>query len=207
MSEFMHEGVKRRSGRYEWGSGENPYQHEPWYNPGSNPKETVKKLKENGLTNSQISEILKNEGLNEKQASSAMEIKTTQYRNYIKIAREKKLAQDRTTAEQLKSRGWSNVAIAERMKVSEGTVRNLLKPGVEEKANIINNTSTMLKESLNKTGYLDVGLGSERYFGISRDRLRASLQQLKEEGYKIYYIEQTQQGTGKKTNTMVLSKR
>ena len=94
MSEFMHEGVKRRSGRYEWGSGENPYQHEPWYNPGSNPKETVKKLKENGLTNSQISEILKNEGLNEKQASSAMEIKTTQYRNYIKIAREKKLAQD-----------------------------------------------------------------------------------------------------------------
>ena len=206
MSEFMHEGVKRRSGRYEWGSGENPYQHEPWYNPGSNPKETVKKLKENGLTNSQISEILKNEGLNEKQASSAMEIKTTQYRNYIKIAREKKLAQDRTTAEQLKSRGWSNVAIAERMKVSEGTVRNLLKPGVEEKANIINNTSTMLKESLNKTGYLDVGLGTERYLGISRDRLRASLQQLKEEGYKIYYIEQTQQGTGKKTNTMVLSK-
>ena len=95
--------------------------------------------------NSQISDILKNEGLNEKQASSAMEIKTTQYRNYIKIAREKKLAQDRTTAEQLKSRGWSNVAIAERMKVTEGTVRNLLKPGVEEKANIINNTSTTLK--------------------------------------------------------------
>ena len=32
MSEFMHDGVKRRSGRYKWGSGENPYQHEPGYN-------------------------------------------------------------------------------------------------------------------------------------------------------------------------------
>ena len=25
--ELMHYGVKRRSGRYPWGSGENPYQH------------------------------------------------------------------------------------------------------------------------------------------------------------------------------------
>ena len=24
---LMHYGVKRRSGRYPWGSGENPYQH------------------------------------------------------------------------------------------------------------------------------------------------------------------------------------
>ena len=32
MSEFMHDGVKRRSGRYKWGSGKNPYQHEPGYN-------------------------------------------------------------------------------------------------------------------------------------------------------------------------------
>ena len=32
MSEFRHDGVKRRSGRYKWGSGENPYQHEPGYN-------------------------------------------------------------------------------------------------------------------------------------------------------------------------------
>ena len=31
MSEFTHDGVKRRSGRYKWGSGENPYQHEPGY--------------------------------------------------------------------------------------------------------------------------------------------------------------------------------
>ena len=24
---LMHYGIKRRSGRYPWGSGENPYQH------------------------------------------------------------------------------------------------------------------------------------------------------------------------------------
>lgn len=206
MSEFQHEGVRRRSGRYEWGSGENPYQHESWYNPGTNPKETVKNLKENGLTNSQISSILKNEGLTEKDAADAMGIKTTQYRAYTKIAREKRLAQDRTTAEQLKARGWSNIAISERMGVSEGTVRNLLKPGMVEKTSIINNTAEMLKSSLDKTGYLDVGLGTERYMGVSRDRLKAGIQQLKDEGYKVFYQEQVQQGTGKKTNTMVLAK-
>ena len=27
----MHYGVARRSGRYPWGSGENPYQHENWF--------------------------------------------------------------------------------------------------------------------------------------------------------------------------------
>lgn len=29
--ELFHYGTKRESGRYEWGSGEVPYQHEPWF--------------------------------------------------------------------------------------------------------------------------------------------------------------------------------
>ena len=30
--EFLaHYGVARRSGRYPWGSGDNPYQHEDWF--------------------------------------------------------------------------------------------------------------------------------------------------------------------------------
>ena len=28
---LLHTGVKRQSGRYEWGTGEVPYQHEPWF--------------------------------------------------------------------------------------------------------------------------------------------------------------------------------
>ena len=31
LDELMHYGMPRRSGRYPWGSGENPYQHEDWY--------------------------------------------------------------------------------------------------------------------------------------------------------------------------------
>lgn len=30
-NELFHTGVKRQSGRYEWGSGDVPYQHEPWF--------------------------------------------------------------------------------------------------------------------------------------------------------------------------------
>ena len=31
MADLSHTGVKRKSGRFEWGSGEHPYQHEPWF--------------------------------------------------------------------------------------------------------------------------------------------------------------------------------
>ena len=33
---FGHYGKKRRSGRYAWGSGDIPYQHEAWFTWGSN---------------------------------------------------------------------------------------------------------------------------------------------------------------------------
>ena len=28
---LLHYGIKRKSGRYPWGSGENPYQSEGWF--------------------------------------------------------------------------------------------------------------------------------------------------------------------------------
>ena len=49
--ELMHEGVKRRSGRYPWGSGEDPYQHEDFY-------KRYLDLKNSGFTEKEIADSM-----------------------------------------------------------------------------------------------------------------------------------------------------
>ena len=50
MDELYHYGVKRRSGRYPYGSGENPYQHEAHF------LSKVSALREEGLTEKEIAD-------------------------------------------------------------------------------------------------------------------------------------------------------
>ena len=50
---LMHYGVKRRSGRYPWGSGENPYQH------GGDFLARVEELEALGKSQKEIAEELK----------------------------------------------------------------------------------------------------------------------------------------------------
>ena len=57
---LMHYGMPRRSGRYPWGSGENPYQH-------------------SGDFLSRIDE-LKSQGMSDTEIAKAMGLTTTQYR-------------------------------------------------------------------------------------------------------------------------------
>ena len=65
---LMHYGVARRSGRYPWGSGDNPYQHENWfegfdYGDGEYDREPwfcdeVTKLRDQGHTPQEIAKML-----------------------------------------------------------------------------------------------------------------------------------------------------
>lgn len=50
---LMHYGVKRRSGRYPWGSGENPYQH------GGDFLARVEELEAMGKSQKEIADELK----------------------------------------------------------------------------------------------------------------------------------------------------
>ena len=65
---LMHYGVARRSGRYPWGSGDNPYQHENWFEGfdyGDNEYDRepwfcdeVAKLRDQGHTPQEIAKML-----------------------------------------------------------------------------------------------------------------------------------------------------
>lgn len=184
--ELYHYGIKRRSGRYPWGSGENPYQRTQGF------ASYVKDMRAQGLSDTEI--------------AKALEISTTSLRQRLSLAKEERRAADASMAVTLKDKGYSNVAIGERMGIPESSVRNLLKYSEQQKMNILRTTADVLKRSVDEKGAIDVGAGVELYMGISRQKLMTAVSMLEDEGYKKLYVPIEQLGTGKETNTLVLTK-
>lgn len=183
---IKHIGVPRRSGRYPWGSGDNPYQR------SKNFLAYVDEMKAKGM--SEV-EIAKGMGMN-----------TRQLRERRANARATKRAADAALAVRLKEKGYSNVAIGERMGINESSVRSLLDKSIQERANQTANTAKVLKEAVDNKGLIDIGVGTEQYMGVSRTKLNNAVAKLRdEEGYTVHTIQVQQVGTGKYTNVKVLA--
>ena len=89
---LMHYGMPRRSGRYPWGSGDNPYQH-------------------SGDFLSRVEE-LKKQGLSETEIAKSMGLTTTQYRTQKSLAKDERRALDVARARSLREDGKSLNEIA-----------------------------------------------------------------------------------------------
>lgn len=163
---LMHYGMPRRSGRYPWGSGENPYQHSGDF------LSRVEELKKNGLSET---EIAKEIGLT-----------TTQLRVQKSLARDERRTLDVDTAKGLRKKGYSTNKIAEKMGIAESTVRSLLNSSSEERMNQSKYFAEIIKKEIDKKGMVDVGVGVERELGISKEKLNQALYILEREGYEIY---------------------
>lgn len=185
MTFLKHIGVKRRSGRYPWGSGKDPEQRNRSF------LGYVKKLQDEGLSEVEIAEGL---GMN-----------TSQLRTRKSIAKSEVRAADAALALRLQQKGMSNVAIGRRMGINESSVRALLDPAIQERSNIAVSTAKMLREQVDSKGLIDVGAGIESHIGISRTKLNTAVELLKEEGYGVHYLEVQQVGTGKYTSLKVLA--
>ena len=187
--QLLHYGTPRHSGRYPWGSGDNPYQHESWF----------------------MSEVnrMRKEGKNDTEIANAMNMSTTEFRSKITIAKERVTKQKRERALYLYGKGYSKTKIAEIMDVSEGTVRNYLKPKSDiatPKSNTVEK-ALYLKEQVDAKGMIDVGTGVELGLGISDVKLNAALKILEDEGYSVINKVMVEQSTnpGKYTQLRVLA--
>lgn len=187
MSESLtHYGTPRHSGRYPWGSGENPYQR------SSSFMSYVNDLKEKGLTDVEI--------------AKSLGMTTTQLRERRSIAKDEIRAADAAQALRLKDKGYSTTEIGRIMNKNESSIRSLLDPVLRERANVTKATADMLKSAVSKKRYIDVGSGVENYIGVAKTKLNTALSLLKEEGYNIYYIKVEQVGNpGKYTSVKVLA--
>ena len=184
---LMHYGVKRRSGRYPWGSGENPYQHSGDF---------VSRAKD-----------LKKKGFTEKELAKAMGFdSTTDYRAAYSIATQEVRRLNVDRAKSLREDGLGASEIARKMGVNESTVRSWLNPNSEARMNRTEKTAEILKEELKTKHMLDVGVGVERELGVSSKTLNDAVKLLEYEGYNVYGVGIPQVGNkGKQTNTKVLA--
>jgi hypothetical protein len=198
-----HIGIARRSGRYPWGSGDDPYQRSVGF------KSYMDEMKSKGLSETQIAEALTEyANANRKEGEPFIPVKTTDLRAGIAISTEQIHAANVARARLLKDqRQMSNVAIANAMGTRESTVRGWLKAGDEVKENSLRAVANKLKEEVETKEYLDVGKGTNLWIGnVADSKLRSALAMLKDEGYNVYNMDVDQLGTDKATKLRVLTK-
>lgn len=184
---LMHYGVKRRSGRYPWGSGDSPYQHSGDF------LSRVEELKKSGLSEKDIAKSLEM-SIDELRTASAY---AKHLRRQLLVDRAKSLREDKLSTSE----------IGRQMGLNESTVRSLLNSDTAEKKNQALNTANILKAELDKKGMIDVGAGVEKELGISENKLKEALYILELEGYNVYGVGIPQvTNMGKQTTTKVLCK-
>lgn len=166
-NELMHYGMPRRSGRYPWGSGKDPYQR----------------------TGDFLTRIddLKKQGLTEKEIADAFGLTTTELRAQKSIANAERRALLVATAQGLKDKGYSLQQIAKEMGYNnDSSVRSLLNEKSAQRMDQAQNIKETLKKHIDEKGMIDVGVGVERELGVSTEKLNQALYMLEQEGYQVY---------------------
>lgn len=170
---ILHYGMKYRSGRYPYGSGDDPYQH------GRDFLGRIDELKKQGWT--ETAENIKKEfGEN---------VTLSDYRNEKKWCEYERRLRNVETAKRLRDKeGLGPTEIGRRMGINESTVRSLLNPDSEAKMKIAKDTADFLKSKVdeNEHGMLDVGKGTELRLRVSKEMLNAALYGLEGDGYVVY---------------------
>lgn len=184
---LMHYGVKRRSGRYPWGSGDNPYQH------GGDFLARVEELQRLGKT--------------EKQIADELHLSTTDLRMQVRVAKHERRALQADRARSLREDGKTLDEIASILGyANDSSVRALLNENTAVNKNKAQATAEILKKELAEKGAIDVGTGVERQLGVSTGVLQEALFILETEGYNRYGVGVPQVNDPKKrTITPVIS--
>ena len=197
LDELIHYGVKKRSGRYPWGSGKEPYQHSGDFISRVEElrSQNITYTDENGKVWTGDTAVAKTLGLS-----------TTEFRVQVQAANHERRNLQADRARSLREDGKSLNEIAQIMGFeNDSSVRSLLNENTATRANQAKTTADILKKELKEKGMLDVGVGVERELGVSRQKLEEALYILEREGYNVYGVGISQvTNPGKQTNTKVL---
>ena len=185
-NELSHYGTPRHSGRYPWGSGENPYQGDAAF------QKHVTSMRAKGWTNTEI--------------AKSMNMSTSEYRAKLDIAGENVQKGRNEAIFKLIDKGYSKSKVAKMLDINESVVRYVLKNVDNEKRSSTRAVADILKKAIEEQKYIDVGHGVESHMHISKDKLRHAVSLLEAEGYKVESHYQQQIGTGKPTTIKVLTK-
>lgn len=187
---IMHYGTPRHSGRYPWGSGQNPKQRNKRFN------DHVRELRKEGMSEADIAKTL-GMSINEFRAQIAKEAEA-----------ERKAADNmiyRMAYNPDGSKNMSVAAISRATGIPDSTIRAKLKRLEQPKEKLLSGTAEALKEAVDRDRYIDVGKGINSYLGCTEDRMKKAVKILEEEGYQVYSdLRVKQLGTGNYTNMKIL---
>lgn len=182
---LVHYGMPRRSGRYPWGSGKESYQR----------------------THDFLSRIdeLKAQGLSEAAIAQTIGLTTTQLRVQTSLAKSERRHELVETARGLRDKGYSLPKITAMMGfANDSSVRSLLNETSSQRMDQAQNVAKRLKELIDEKGMLDVGVGVEREFGVSKEKMQQALYILEREGYPTYSGRLEQQTNAGKFTTLTV---
>ena len=169
---LMHYGMPRRSGRYPWGSGKDPYQHE-----SGDFLSRVEDMKKQGFKEN-AEDIKKYFGekmtLDEYRQEKAW---ANYQRKMDMLDRIKSLQED----------GLNTSEIGRRLGVNESTIRGMLDEDFQNNLQEAEKCAEFLYDQLQEKGMIDVGPGVEQELNISRNKLDNALWILeKKAGCPVY---------------------
>ena len=175
---LMHYGTPRHSGRYPWGSGDNPYQHSGDF------LSRVDELRKQGFT---FTDKDGKTWSGDSAIAKSMGLTTTQFRTQLGLAKDERRSDDVAKVKRLREEGKTLKEIADEMGFqNDSSVRSLLNESSEARMNQARQTADFLKQQIAEKGMIDVGTGVERELGISREKLNQALYMLELEGYPVY---------------------
>lgn len=186
-----HYGMPRRSGRYPWGSGDNPYQH-------------------SSVSISSRYDGYKKQGLSDPQIAKLMGYKSsTILRSAVAIDKNNIRSEKAERVQKLHDedgKGWTE--IGKTLGVNESTARSLYNQQAKENSERAKKIADNLEKKIQEKGYIDVGEGVEREVGASRTKMDQALADLQFRGYNLINVQVPQASDpSKKTTIKVLAKK
>lgn len=191
-----HYGTKRHSGRYPWGSGDNPYQHSGDF------LSRVKELKKKGLSEKDILETIN------KSLPDEYKMGLTEFRVAQRTATHERQALEYDKIRALKEDGLGWKEIGDKLGMSESSVRSKYNGNISKKEQRAVNIANTLKAEVDKKGIIDISEGANSVLGITQTELDEAAYKLEAEyGYKRYGVGIKQPTNPRQqTNITVLAK-
>lgn len=194
---LMHYGMPKRSGRYPWGSGKEPYQHSGDF------LSRVEELRKDNFT---YTDANGKKYKGDIAIAKSMGLSSTEFRVQVSLAGDERRALKVATAKGLQAKGYNPTEIAREMGYpNESSVRSLLNENSEARMNAAKNVANELKRIVDEKGMIDVGTGVEKELNISKEKLNEALYILERDGYNTFGGGAPQvTNKGKQTNLRIL---
>lgn len=177
IDELMHYGIKRRSGRYPWGSGKEPYQHSGDF---------LSRVESLRSQNFSYTDEYGKKWTGDTAIAKSMGLSTNNFRTQVSLAKDERRMLQIARIKSLQKDGLNNSQIGQIMGKNESSIRSLLKEESKVRMEKAKVTADFLKKQIDEKGMIDVGKGVERELGVSKEKMEQALEILRTEGYEVY---------------------